>query len=136
MNDKVQEYIDKTLKEESDIWFSIAKESSKQHPNESVRQIIIRTVIKHFETKYPDVMGKLDVEIKKKKELAITTYSSVKDVDMRQTSAIPESLETRINQAFQKKNWHRFLSNEIQKEYDELGWFIKEFPRFVVPSLY
>ena len=136
MNDKVKNYINKSLKEESDIWLDIAKKKTKQYPNETVRQVIVRTVIEHFETKYPQVMGELDNEIKKKRELAKNEFSVDKDTDMRRVTALPEGLETRINKAFQQKDWHRFLSNEVQKEYDELGWFMKEFPRFVVPDKY
>ena len=61
MGDKVKEFINKTLKEESDIWLAIAKEKSRQYPNEGPRQIIIRTIIEHFEHKYPSVMAEFDV---------------------------------------------------------------------------
>lgn len=136
MNDKVRSFIDKSLKKESDVWLSIAKEKTKQYPNETLRQITIRTMVQYFETKFPNVMVEFDNEIKKKKELAVNEHASVKDTDMRLMFAIPDGLETRINQIFNQKGWCRFLSNESQKEFKELDWFSKEYSRFSVPAKY
>ncbi len=136
MGDKVKEYMDKTLKEESDIWLGIAKEKAERYPNESVRQIVVRTIIEHFETEYPIVMEELDNEIKKKRELSKNEHSSNDDIDIQRVSAMPDGLLTRINRIFQQRGWYRFMSDEAQKEYRELDWFIKEFPRFVIPDKY
>lgn len=136
MTDKVKEYIDKSLKEESDIWLGIAKEKSRLYPHESPRQVIIRTIIAHFETKYPEVMGEFDNEIKKKRELSKNEFAVDKLTEIRRDVAMPEGLETRLNKAFVQQGWHRFLSNEIHKEYNELEWFIREFPRYTIPEVY
>lgn len=136
MNDKVQEYIKKSLNKESVIWLALAKEKTKQYPNESLRQIIVRTMVEYFETKNPHMMGEFDNEIKKKRELAKNEYSADHKNDIRQVSAIPDGLSTRINQAFMQRGWSRFLSNEAQKDFKEIDWFSKEFPRFQVPDRY
>ena len=136
MNNKAREYINKSLKKESDIWLGIAKKKTKQHPNESLRQIMIRTMVQHFETKFPSLMEEFDNEVKKKKELAKNEYSADKDNDIRQLSAIPDGLTTRINQAFEQRGWPRFLSEKAQREYKELDWFLKELPRFKIPLIY
>ena len=136
MKDKVQEFINKTLKEESVIWLGIAKEKAKQYPNESLRQIIIRTVVQNFESKYPVLMEEFDNEVKKKRELTKNEYSADKDSDIRQLSVIPDGLTTRIDQAFKQRDWPRFMSKEAQKEYQEMDWFLKEFPRYKVPERY
>lgn len=136
MSDKVQDYIDKSLKQESEDWLSIAKTKTRQYPQESMRQVIIRTMVDYFDAKYPEIMEELDTEIKKKRELAKNEYAVDKDTDMRRVSAIPDGLMTRINKAFQDRGWYRFLSNEAQKEFGEVDWFSKEFPRFTVPDVY
>ena len=62
MQNKVKDYISQSLKEESEIWLGIAKEKTKQYPQESMRQIIVRTIIQHFEQKYPSLMEEMDDE--------------------------------------------------------------------------
>ena len=136
MQNKVKDYISQSLKEESEIWLGIAKEKTKQYPQESMRQIIVRTIIQHFEQKYPSLMEEMDDEVKKKRELSKNEYAVDKDTDIRRDAAIPDGLMTRINKAFQQHGWYRFLSNEAQKEYKELDWFIKEFPRYTIPDQY
>lgn len=136
MNDKVRDYVKKTLKKEGEFWLSIAKEKTRQYPNEGLRQIIIRTIIQHFESKFPQLMEEFDNEIKKKRELAKNEFASDTNNDIRQLFAIPDGLSTRINQAFIQRGWCRFLSNEAQKEFKEMDWFMKEFPRFKVPLTY
>lgn len=136
MSDKVKAYIEKSLKEESDNWLSIAKEKTRQYPSENMRQIIIRTMVQHFESKYPDMMEEFDNEVKKKRELSKNEYAADKVTDMRRVSVIPDGLLTRINKSFLERGWSRFLSNEAQKECGELDWFAKEFPRFTIPDTY
>lgn len=136
MENKVENFINKTLKKENDFLFNIAKDKYRKYPNETLRQVLIRTIVEHFENKYPSLMSEFDSEIKKRKELAKNKYHSSTDIDIRKIAALPDGLSTRINKVFIDKNWPRFLSDEAQKEFKELDWFIKEFPRFMIPDEY
>ena len=137
MNDKVEDFIKEKLSEESEILVSIFKEMVKKYPNETKRQHAIRGLVKKFNHDYPKLMEEFYKELKKKRELAKNKHAADYDNEIRQMFALPDGLQTRIRQVFDRiGEKYSFLSLEEQEKTKESDWFAKEFPQFLVPEIY
>jgi hypothetical protein len=137
MEDKVNTIINKFLSQDKEILAGIFNEIKNKYPHETLRQHAVRSAVRQFELKYPDVMDEFDVNMKRRKELAVNEHAANYEQDYRVEFLIPDGLEARIKLVFDRMHQDtRFLSDEAERQFNEKLWFSREFPRFVCPAVF
>ena len=108
------------------LYSEIAKDLITRFKHESPRQRAIRATIMLFEQKYKSEMKAFNKEMAKAKDLLSNKFAANKEQDQRLLVKIPPSLWNRLGMIVDDKP---FLEED-----GELEWFMKEFPRYVVPK--
>jgi hypothetical protein len=131
--DEIAEFIKTSNLKNEELLAGILTTLLREYPDETERQHMIRATIMMFEAKYKPEMRQQDDAIRFTKETRKNEHAADYATDMRLGIRIHEMLDARINMVVKDPP---FLSDEAIKMYDELNWFRKNFPRYVVPETF
>lgn len=131
----VEEFIKKTQFSDDTV-ASIFRELVANHSDETQRQHTVRAAIMMWIKKYPNELEMFERQMRKTRETRENEYAADKTQDQRHLFKFPESLWNRITMVVKDPEFLSQSNPIVKEEEEEMAWFIREFPQFVVPRIF